>query len=434
MCRRARQPAAGLRGRWLAGRAAHPVLQAGTDLLAARGMAGPLPRPAHRRRPRHAVAGAAGRGVPAPVGVPGPVDGDAAPDRGGQSARTRGIRRQDHDRGRGPGGVGRSPRAAGRRAGDRRQPGRGGLAAGMGLLPRGDDLRRDQRDPEGHRVAAAARLAQERLMATDERALLAATLDQLAREHDGAELTKALEHFGFADLLAASPRAAVAALFTAMGRAGSMSAAVQDVLGQPLADLAGQPGRGGARPAVLLPAISPPLAGTLQNDVLTLRGLVVGPRPADVMLAPVSSAREIAWVRLPDRGPPARRGVAGRDPRAALTETPLTLAPVSSAGEIAWVRLPDPGPPARRAVAGLDPALALTEITLTLACARDQDVAARPAAEVVLAGEEAARRWHAVAVAGRRALGYQIVGAVSQMIELAVGHARDRVQFGRPVG
>ena len=230
-------------------------------------------------------------------------------------------------------------------------------------------------------------------MATDERALLAATLDQLAREHDGAELTKALEHFGFADLLAASPRVAVAALFTAMGRAGSMSAAVQDVLGQPLADLAGQPGRGGARPAVLLPAISQPLAGTLQNDVLTLRGLVVGPRPADVMLAPVSSAREIAWVRLPD-----------------------------------------PGPPARRAVAGLDPALALTEITLTLACARDQDVAARPAAEVVLAGEEAARRWHAVAVAGRRALGYQIVGAVSQMIELAVGHARDRVQFGRPVG
>jgi alkylation response protein AidB-like acyl-CoA dehydrogenase len=39
-----------------------------------------------------------------------------------------------------------------------------------------------------------------------------------------------------------------------------------------------------------------------------------------------------------------------------------------------------------------------------------------------------------VAAAGRRALGYQIVGAVSQMIELAVVHARDRVQFGQPVG
>jgi alkylation response protein AidB-like acyl-CoA dehydrogenase len=79
-------------------------------------------------------------------------------------------------------------------------------------------------------------------------------------------------------------------------------------------------------------------------------------------------------------------------------------------------------------VAGLDPALALTEITLT------PGAAAGPAASVLLAGEEAARRWQAVAAAGRRALGYQIVGAVSQMIELAVGHASERVQFGRPVG
>ncbi len=78
------------------------------------------------------------------------------------------------------------------------------------------------------------------MMAADERALLAETLAQLAREHDGAELTKTLEHFGFAELLASSPRVAVAELFTAMGRAGSMSAAIQDVLGQPLADLADQ--------------------------------------------------------------------------------------------------------------------------------------------------------------------------------------------------
>ena len=234
------------------------------------------------------------------------------------------------------------------------------------------------------------------MMAADERALLAETLDQLAREHDGAELTKALEHFGFADLLAGSPRVAVAELFTAMGRAGSMSAAIQDVLGQPLGDLAGQagladlPGRAGhdaARPAVLLPAMGQPLAGIVQDGGLTMRGLLLGQRQADVMLAPLSSG-----------------------------------------GEIAWVRVPDPGPQARRLVAGLDPALALTEITLT------PGTAAGPAAEVVLAGKEAERRWQAVAAAGRRALGYQIVGAASQMIELAVSHARERVQFGRPVG
>ena len=61
-------------------------------------------------------------------------------------------------------------------------------------------------------------------MATDERALLAATLDQLAREHDGAELTKALEHFGFADLLASSPRVAVAELFAITDTASRKSA------------------------------------------------------------------------------------------------------------------------------------------------------------------------------------------------------------------
>ena len=143
---------------------------------------------------------------------------------------------------------------------------------------------------------------------------------------------------------------------------------------------------------MLLPAVGQAVAGTLHDGTLTLHGLLLGQRQADVMLAPVSSG-----------------------------------------GEIVWVRVPDQGPSARRLVAGLDPALALTEITLT-GITLTSGVAAGPAATVLLAGEEAARRWQAVAAAGRRALGYQIVGAVSQMIELAVGHASERVQFGRPVG
>lgn len=234
-------------------------------------------------------------------------------------------------------------------------------------------------------------------MADDERALLAATLGQLAREHDGEELTKALEHFGFADLLATEPRVAVAELFTAMGRAGTMSAAIQDVLAQPLADLGDLAGPGladggAAWPAVLLPAVGQPLGGALREGVLTLRGLLLGTRPVSALLAAVSSGAEIVWVRLPD-----------------------------------------PGLSAARLVAGLDPALALTEITLS-EITLTRGSAAGTAAEVVLAGEAAARGWEAVAAAGRRALGYQIVGAVSAMIEVAVGHARDRVQFGRPIG
>ena len=55
-------------------------------------------------------------------------------------------------------------------------------------------------------------------------------------------------------------------------------------------------------------------------------------------------------------------------------------------------------------------------------------------ATVVSSGEQASDLWNAVATAGRRALGYQIVGAVGQMIDLAVEHACSRVQFGRPIG
>jgi len=210
-----------------------------------------------------------------------------------------------------------------------------------------------------------------------ERALLTVTLGRLASAHDGAELTKALDDFGFAELLAAAPREAVSSLFDAMGRAGSVSAALQDVLLVPLA------GRdGGGAPSVVLPPIGAELAGRLAADSVTVRGLVPAQRPGtSPFLAPAGSPGGIVWVRL------ARNDLLGLRP-----------------------------------VAGLDPGLLMTEVTATVP------------AEVILAGAAAATAWQAVAAAGRRALAYQIVGAVSRMIELAVGHARERTQFGRPVG
>jgi hypothetical protein len=218
-------------------------------------------------------------------------------------------------------------------------------------------------------------------MESGDRELLVVTLEQLASSHDGAELTKALDDFGFAELLAASPRDAVASLFTAMGRAGSMSAAIQDVLARPLAGMTSD----AAGCSVVLPAIGQPAAGQLTNGTLTLRGLMLGQRPAGSLLAAVATAGGTAWVRL---------AAADR--------------------------------PATRVVSGLDPALGMTEIATTSPAGTRQDV--------VLAGEEAAVRWRAVVAAGRRALACQIAGAVSRMIELAVGHARDRVQFGHAVG
>jgi hypothetical protein len=206
--------------------------------------------------------------------------------------------------------------------------------------------------------------------------LLASTLGQLAQAHEGAELTKALDAFGFAAVLQAAPQVAVPALFEAMGRAGSTSAALQDVLTLPLAAASG------AVRAVLLPPIGGGLAGSLAADTVTVRGLLLGQRPAGACF----------------------------------------VAPVSSAGQAAWARLPDTAALTVRPVAGLDPALGLAEVTGSVP------------ADALLSGEAAGQAWREVAAAGRRALGYQMLGAVSRMIELATEHARTRVQFGRPVG
>jgi hypothetical protein len=213
-----------------------------------------------------------------------------------------------------------------------------------------------------------------------ERILMAETLRRLAEELDGTELAQALEAFGFADLLIEAPRDAVSALFTALGRAGSMSTSVQDVLLQPLAEHLLVPT---TECNVLLPGIGADLVGAADGEALSLRGLLIGARPATMFLAPVAIEGELAWVGLP-----------------------------GSSGRIST-----------RRVEGLDPALALIEVT-------GVDVEA----QVVVAGAPAFAAWNAVATAGRLALGYQILGAVGQMIDLAVAHARSRVQFGRPIG
>jgi hypothetical protein len=212
-----------------------------------------------------------------------------------------------------------------------------------------------------------------------ERDLMAQTLRRLAEEFDGAQLSKALADFGFLELLAEAPCEAVSTVFDALGRTGSMSAVLQDVLLQPLTGLLG---RATGAHCVVLPRIGADLSGSFERDAVTLRGLVIGRRPATVFLAPVANG-----------------------------------------GETAWVSVADPSALTTRVVAGLDPALAMIEVD-----------AAGVAATVVSAGEQASVLWNAVVSAGRRALGYQIVGAVCAMIDLAVEHSRNRVQFGHPIG
>jgi hypothetical protein len=212
-----------------------------------------------------------------------------------------------------------------------------------------------------------------------ERVLMVATLRGLAEELDGTELPQALDAFGFADLLAEAPRDAVSTLFTALGRAGSMSTSLQDVLLQPLAEYLPM---ATTECNVVLPGIGAAYVGAAEGEPLQLRGLVIGARPATTDLAPVMISGELAWIGLQE-----------------------------SAGI------------STRRVGGLDPALAMIEIT-------GVDVTA----DVIVAGKRAVAAWDAVATAGRLALGYQILGAVGQMIDLAVDHARSRVQFGQPIG
>jgi hypothetical protein len=208
---------------------------------------------------------------------------------------------------------------------------------------------------------------------------MAVTLSGLVEDYEGTELARALEAFGFADLLAEAPRDAVSTLFTALGRTGSMSTSLQDVLLQPLAEYLSVPT---TECNVVLPAIGADLVGAADGEALAVRGLVIGARRAEVFLAPVTIHGELTWIGL--------QGFSG----------------IST-----------------RRVEGLDPALTMIEVS-------GVDVAA----DVVVAGEPAVAAWNAVATAGRLALAYQILGAVGQMIDLAVDHARSRVQFGRPIG
>jgi acyl-CoA dehydrogenase-like protein len=212
-----------------------------------------------------------------------------------------------------------------------------------------------------------------------ERDLMAQTLRRLAEQFDGEPLSKALADFGFGQLLEEAPREAVSALFDALGRTGSVSAELHDVLLQPLTGLFS-----GATEAhcVVLPRIGAAISGSLDGGTVNLRGIVIGSRPATVFLAPVTAGHDTAWVSVADSS--------------ALT---------------------------RRVAAGLDSALKITDLSAT-----------GVAATVVARGEQASVLWKAAATVGRRALGYHIVGAVGAMIDLAVEHACHRVQFGRPIG
>jgi hypothetical protein len=187
-------------------------------------------------------------------------------------------------------------------------------------------------------------------------------------------LEAALNELGWIDALADHRRVAVSILFELLGRAGAAPSALDTVLLDGLGAFTDD------STGVVLPSLgswSPP--GDLDGEVVTVRGVAT------------SALR--------------RRGRA------------VVIARRREGHE--WFTI-DPGDLEMRAVEGLDPAMGLLEVVGDRVGFQDS----RPCAS----GE-----WDAAVAVGQLALAHQLVGTSRAMLELANEHARERIQFGRPI-
>jgi hypothetical protein len=188
-----------------------------------------------------------------------------------------------------------------------------------------------------------------------------------------AATDEALGQIGWLEMLAAEPGDAIEIVFSALGATWRTAGALDDVM---LAALGQKPR---ADLAVLLPGFAawdPP--GGLDPQSLRAEGLATARAAAAREILVVGGTAPEPWTfiaPIPDCELSAVRGI---DPEAGLHRVRLR---VDGAG-----------------TARLDPSL-----------------------------------WQAAVALGRRAVAHQIAGASRGMLELACAHARERVQFGRPI-
>ena len=210
----------------------------------------------------------------------------------------------------------------------------------------------------------------------DERALMeksvhAAIAD--AREADeGADVDAVLAQLGWRELLRDEPGDAIDIVFRALGATNATATALDDVL---VSALAREPR---ADLAVLLPrfaAWDPP-------------GRIDG---GEVRAQSLATARAGAGEVLVVCGAPSE---------------PWSVAIPAASAEIHPLR-------------GIDPGAGFRSVRVQGSAARA--VRVDPAA------------WRAAVALGRRAIAHQIAGACRAMLDLACAHAKERVQFGRPI-
>ena len=198
-------------------------------------------------------------------------------------------------------------------AGD--SPGDARLASGVPLLPGRVDLRRQLGDPAQHRRPATARPRERPVSGLDaeQRELFVKGLAHATASASGAALDAALADMGWADALELDPRVAVGALFSAQGRAGATSRALDVVLASAL----------GMEPAVfVLPALgayAPPGEGA------SVTGLLLGGGAAIAGVADVRVSTGDRLIPLSTESLTLRT-VEGIDPAIGLVEVSGPLA------------------------------------------------------------------------------------------------------------
>jgi hypothetical protein len=212
-------------------------------------------------------------------------------------------------------------------------------------------------------------------MDATERSLLSQTVLDACASTDGTTVAvdRALGELGWLEMLRDEPRDAVAIVFGALGRTNASASVLDDVL---VAALGIEPG---PDIAMLLPwfGMSEPPA-TVESRRVTGRGLAT---------ARVSAASEMLVVTADG--------------------------PELAAVRVATAALDDD------AARGVDPGAGLHRVRLdvedTSPSSLDTDA------------------WHSAVAAGQVAVAHQIAGACRAMLELARTHARERVQFDRPI-
>lgn len=213
-------------------------------------------------------------------------------------------------------------------------------------------------------------------MDVDTRDLLRESIQRLLAS-DGADLVSGLEELGWHEVVSNDTSGAVDLLFTEQGRARRASACLDTVL----VDAAG----GG------------------------LRKTQDAERPHAV-IHPIGDA-----MCLESEGRLVIDGVALSDLRATRGCVVAVDGAETAAYLVASERLANVTTP----VAGFDPDSSLHRVRIDLSIADT---------------EECECDWRGASAAARRALASELVGNGSAMLDIAIDHVRQRMQFGRPIG